>query len=348
MKAFLPISKVEERSDGTLFVSGIASTEALDVQGEIVTADAMKSAMPDFFKYGTGNLREMHGTSAAGIVEKATVEDGKTYIECIVVDPVAVKKVQTGTYKGFSIGGRALSKSDKTITSLRLSEISLVDRPANPEAVISMWKADAEPAANTAIDALAELLNKGDITPERLVELAGADMAKAEKPADEITKAEEPDPVEVAIDDLLAKADDIAKAGAELSGKNKTKLQAMHDTLKSMGVDCGAEKHDHTEDLAKADAEKGEALTKLADAESTIAKLNGEMDALKGEITKLKAMPAPGKALLNAVAVSKSEDVSGEPDSVSKAAPIVDAQGEHNDVASLIKMIHSKGGVIVR
>jgi hypothetical protein len=389
MKAFLPISKVEERDDGTLFVVGVASTEALDVQGEIVTAEAMKSAMPEFFKYGSGNLREMHQPMAAGTVEKAYIEDGKTMIECIVVDPIAIKKVQTGVYKGFSIGGKALAKFEKTITSLRLSEISLVDRPANPEATITMWKADgAEDAEVKAVDVLADMLNKGEITPERLVELA-----KAEKPVAKSYYGEEIFDAQVALRMLgdliylLAKeqaegesvpeqvaalqaafaglkafvvselteettikfedADGIAKAGKMISAANMEKLQALHDSLTSLGVACGTEKHDHAADIAKADGEKSEALAKLADAEGAIAKLSAEADTLKGEIERLKAMPAPGKALLNAVAVSKSEDGGGDSDAISKFSPITDAQGDTNDVASIIKMIHSKGGVIV-
>jgi hypothetical protein len=125
------------------------------------------------------------------------------------------------------------------------------------------------------------------------------------------------------------------------------KLQALHDSLTSLGVACGTEKHDHAADIAKADGEKSEALAKLADAEGAIAKLSAEADTLKGEIERLKAMPAPGKALLNAVAVSKSEDGGGDSDAISKFSPITDAQGDTNDVASIIKMIHSKGGVIV-
>lgn len=148
MRIYGQISKVTKNDDGTLTVEGIASSDCVDVQGETITADAMKNALPDFFKYGTGNLREMHENIAAGVVESASVEDdGKTYIVTKVVDPIAVKKVETGVYKGFSIGGSKLKGGydpvTKTISALRLSEISLVDRPANPESVITMWKSDS-------------------------------------------------------------------------------------------------------------------------------------------------------------------------------------------------------------
>jgi hypothetical protein len=171
---------MEERDDGTLFVSGVASAESVDSQGEVITSDAMKAALPDFFKHGSGNLREMHQMIAAGRVDKAEIgADGKTYIECIVVDPVAVKKVQTGTYKGFSVGGRALSKTDGVISSLRLTEISLVDRPANPDAVISVWK--AEGADEQDQDGGAPSAGAGESQPTHVPEVTKAVDESVEK-----------------------------------------------------------------------------------------------------------------------------------------------------------------------
>lgn len=146
MRFFAPLLKVEEAEDGTIKVYGIASTEKADRSGEILMASAVQAALPDFFAHGTGALREMHGLSAAGTVDEATInDDGDTLIEVTVVDPVAIKKVQTGTYKGFSVGGKVLERDTtnrKIITKIALNEISLVDRPANPGATIDLWKAD--------------------------------------------------------------------------------------------------------------------------------------------------------------------------------------------------------------
>lgn len=144
MKLYGEFTKVEPQDDGTIIVHGIASSGAVDDAGETVLPDAMKAALPDYMKFGA--VREMHGLSAAGTALKtSTGDDGATNIEALIVDPLAVKKVQMGVYKGFSIGGKVLGRdaTDKTIiTKLRLSEISLVDRPCNPEAAIGLWKAD--------------------------------------------------------------------------------------------------------------------------------------------------------------------------------------------------------------
>jgi hypothetical protein len=108
----------------------------------------------------------MHQPTAAGRTLEATVDDdGATRIVAHVVDPVAIAKVKSRTYSGFSIGGKVLARdgADPTvITRIRLSEISLVDRPANPEAVIDLWKADAAAPApgNAAVKARAGELAK--------------------------------------------------------------------------------------------------------------------------------------------------------------------------------------------
>ena len=47
------IQKVEPQDDGTVRVHGIASSEVTDDQGEIVRADAMRAAVPDYVFPGT-------------------------------------------------------------------------------------------------------------------------------------------------------------------------------------------------------------------------------------------------------------------------------------------------------
>ena len=143
MRLYGTIEKIEAQTDGTVRVHGIATSEAVDEQGEIVRAAAMRAAMPDYMRFPA--LREMHQLSAAGTTLEAEVgEDGTTRIVAHVVDPVAVAKVKNQVYRGFSIGGRVTQRdaaNPKVITALVLNEISLVDRPANPEAIFDCWKA---------------------------------------------------------------------------------------------------------------------------------------------------------------------------------------------------------------
>lgn len=137
-KYYAEINKVD--ADQRL-VYGYASTEALDSQGEVVKVDAIKDALDDYMKFA--NIREMHQPSAVGIAEFAKADDKGLYLCAKVVDDGAWDKVKAGVYKGFSIGGRALAKTGGVISKMRLMEISLVDRPANPECMIEMFKRDA-------------------------------------------------------------------------------------------------------------------------------------------------------------------------------------------------------------
>jgi hypothetical protein len=145
MRLYGAIEKVEPQDDGTVRVHGIASSEVVDDQGEIVRADAMRAAIPDYMRFPA--LREMHQLSAAGTTLEAEVgDDGATRIVAHVVDPIAITKVRNQVYRGFSIGGRVTQReagNSKAITGLVLNEISLVDRPANPEAIFDCWKASA-------------------------------------------------------------------------------------------------------------------------------------------------------------------------------------------------------------
>ena len=152
------INKVTAQEDGTLIVSGIASSEAVDGDGEIIRGDAMRAAIPDYMKFGA--VREMHANIAAGTALNIDVDDqNMTHFEAHVVDAGSVKKIEAGVLKGFSVGGKVTSwdtENKKIITGIRLNEISLVDRPCNPEAVFSIAKFEGEEIwdAQTALQAL--------------------------------------------------------------------------------------------------------------------------------------------------------------------------------------------------
>jgi HK97 family phage prohead protease len=141
MRLFAPIAKIDETQR---LVFGYASTEALDSQGEIVRKEAIEAALPDYMRFA--NIREMHQPSAVGVARAAELDDKGLHLAARIVDDEAWHKVVEGVYKGFSIGGRVTARdpdAKHVITGVDLLEISLVDRPANPEAVIELFKAGA-------------------------------------------------------------------------------------------------------------------------------------------------------------------------------------------------------------
>ena len=206
MKIFGNFEKAEKQEDGTIIVSGIASSEALDNDGEVIKADAIAAAIPDYMKFA--NIREMHQPKAAGTaIEISVMDDGRTFLKAHIVDSEAVKKVENNVYKGFSIGGRVTERDatdPKIIKGLRLSEISLVDRPCNPEAVFTFSKVDDDEKA------AADMENEGGKTADPKPEAAaGATAAAAGTSESETSKSDTA--AATASTAAIEKADDVKK-----------------------------------------------------------------------------------------------------------------------------------------
>lgn len=346
-RLYAEIAKTEAQEDGTIKVYGYASSGAEDSDGETITSDAMKAALPDYMKFGA--VREMHdATKAAGTAIEAEVqEDGRTWFGAHVVDPIAVKKVGAGVYKGFSIGGKITGRDDlnkKLIKGIKLVEVSLVDRPANPEAVFTMYKAETDEAKSEVVDT-------------------------EPKPVEEVppTPIEEPK--------AAAETVEVEKAGARYSKATKTALKAAHDACKAadaalakLGYEDAEEaeeddqtKAEQTDDLQKACTTAGcpegtsaaewlAEITSELESMRTIAKAAGIEEATPvslvnalskrindqvAEIAKLKDQPAPPKGYANGVALSKADDRAGV--DAKEVAPVTTSNGEENEVATLIK-----------
>jgi phage head maturation protease len=141
MRIYAPLQKIDEEQR---MVYGYASTEALDSQGEIIKRDAIEAALPGFMRFG--NIREMHQPSAVGKAKDAMIDDKGLYLAAKIIDDDAWAKVKAGVYSGFSVAGQVTARDPMqkhVITGCQLSEISLVDRPSNPEAVFEMFKSAA-------------------------------------------------------------------------------------------------------------------------------------------------------------------------------------------------------------
>ena len=157
-------------------VFGYASTEAQDAHGETILKSAIEDALADYMEFA--NIREMHQLSAVGTAEEASVDDKGLYLGAKVIDDAAWGKVTSGVYKGFSVGGKVLARDKddkKIITKILLTEISLVDRPSNPEARFDVWKA----AGSESVDAITratETLDKINSAIPKVVKPDAADL----------------------------------------------------------------------------------------------------------------------------------------------------------------------------
>jgi hypothetical protein len=156
----MPIGKVDQERR---IVSGFATLDNVDKQGDVVDTTASLSAFKNF----RGNLREMHQPSAVGKIvsfkeDKYFDPSTKKFYSGVYVSAYVSKgaqdaweKVLDGTYSGFSIGGNikkyddeyneGMDKAVRIIKEYELHELSLVDNPANQFAnIFSVEKVNGE------------------------------------------------------------------------------------------------------------------------------------------------------------------------------------------------------------
>lgn len=303
-RLYAEIAKMEAQDDGTVKVWGYASSEAVDSDGEIIAAEAMKAAIPDYMKFGA--VREMHGSNAAGTAIEINVEDdGRTFFGAHIVDPVAVTKVKTGVYKGFSIGGSVTARDElnkSQITGLKLTEISLVDRPANPDAVFTCFKADKPKDEEEA--------DKDDKPSDKSTE----EEDENPKDGDKESKAEDKDDKD---DD---KKDEAEKSvSVNLSESEIAILKAVLAMVEKSAVSNGIAKAESADELAK--------------AQDALKKSNDALAKAQAEIESLKKQAAPPKG--STKAIGKAEDTGEDP--LNGFQPIVKNDGTLDDVATLVK-----------
>jgi pSer/pThr/pTyr-binding forkhead associated (FHA) protein len=163
--SYAAIIKQEKQEDGTLLVYGKATDDSLDIDQQICDAAWLEKAMPEWFKTG-GNIREQHSSIAAGVAKELDSKPDGHYISALVVDAQSVKKVETGVLKGFSIGIRAprIVRDNKAangrIIDGQIVEVSLVDRPANPNAKLMLAKSNG-----TEVVQMEQYIEKEEETP---------------------------------------------------------------------------------------------------------------------------------------------------------------------------------------
>lgn len=141
------ITKTEKMEDGRLMVQGIATSEALDGDGEVLDYDSTKAA----FTAWAGNIREQHDPKkAVGRAVEVLADDAtrsitvKAFISAGAPDTQA--KLLDGTLAAFSLGGKvakriadsAKSTTGETVAAMRvfvksLTELSVVDVGSNPD-----------------------------------------------------------------------------------------------------------------------------------------------------------------------------------------------------------------------
>lgn len=339
-------------------VVGFATLDNIDTSGDIVTSEASMKAFAKF----RGNIRYMHERVPVGKLidfQPAVYFDEETQSQHNGVQ-VTVKiseaeddvwiKCQDGTLSGFSIGGNVvktsytynekLSKNVKVIEDYELTELSLVDNPANQFANITAIRKSKDGAIEEGdelqmfgqIEKVFEINTKGgnpklsketentkdtageaasevEVTNVNSVENTGAidSEATATDAEETSTKEDTPDvePVEEGDkEEDVKEVVDIQSALAETLGRFKELLEeSASETAKSFDAKVG-ELNSKIEalsgDVEKVNA-KNEELTEKVNSPETGEKLDNLAEVLKGFGSRLDN-------IVESTAVRKSVD----------------------------------------
>ena len=315
--SYAKIIKQEKQDDGTLLVYGKATDDALDIDEQICDASWLDKAMPDWFKTG-GNIREQHSNIAAGVAKELDSKSDGHYISALIVDPVSVKKVETGVLKGFSIGIRSprivrdTKAANGRIIDGQIVEISLVDRPANPNAKLMLAKSDNA----GALEQVEEFIEKEQDRDDR--GRFGSGDGGSDKPESDKPESEKPE-----------------------AGWNSTDQQDLNDAVSAndevmQGLDNlnDEDSEDFEEELTDADDEAiDEAFDSLKEANEQIeaaynAKTEDERkDALENAVVR---MDDARTALLNADNKTIQSYASDVEDAASEIEQMLDVYNERD------------------
>lgn len=218
-RVFVPLTKVDEEQR---LVYGRITQEMLDKSKEVMDYTTSK---PFFEKWSSdihansnglskGNVRVMHGLVAAGKLTELDFNDEDQAIDVCakVVDDAEWNKCLEGVYTGFSVGGNYEKRWTDTVDGEKIkkytanpNEVSLVDNPCVPSATFTMLKADG------AEEQVAFQVENDDNEWPGFAKAEGEVVEEEAK--EEVIEKTAPAPVvEPANTDVVAKAEEMAKA----------------------------------------------------------------------------------------------------------------------------------------
>lgn len=136
--------------EGEFHIVGYAATSDFDLQGDVISDEALRDSSLDLLKNSTVLLNH-DVTKAIGKVTKAEFDKHGLLIDVLIskTEPEIIQKIKEGVLNKFSIRGQVLEREKKfmpeldrvvnVIQRMSLVEVSLVSVPANPEARAIGW-----------------------------------------------------------------------------------------------------------------------------------------------------------------------------------------------------------------
>lgn len=283
-------------------VYGIVSTELEASDGLVVSREAILEAWPDYMKFG--NVREMHQDIAAGVIEESAMTDKGMMVGAYVADDSTWNKVKRRVLKAFSIRGPILEVVGNVVTRLKLIEISLVDRGADPGALITMFRAEGSEQTQAGQQPQGE----STMTDKERMALAAAKPEASVKRGDEMGGASTPaiEAAEVnilaeigqhvdAIGSLVAKFNDLHD-GEKVAPEVLAHMQNSHRSMgKAMAAHLKASTSYGAKDEGEAGAEEAQRAEGIPHkpAGSKLDLILSRIDALESKVAPaVEAKPA--------------------------------------------------------
>lgn len=298
---FIFFTDFQKYDEEQRMVYGYATTDALDSQGEIIELGATADAVEEYRHWA--NIREMHSNSAVGTAPVIEMRKDGLWLGAHIVDDRAWEKVKAGVYKGFSIGGKIapggkisefseeLGKTINRIKKYMLTEISLVDRPANPLATFSFIKRQSD----TEVKEMTDELNKEILEKEQPV----AEEVAEEAPVEEVAESKE-EVAEEAVEEKVAeepKESETDESGEEVEEEVK---EEVVEEAKSEEAEKSVDSKDEMVSIKKSEYDD------LVKKSELVKKQDEVLDMLKSEIQKAFDEEEPKELVQKSAPIKKS------------------------------------------
>jgi len=329
---------IQKDAEHQRLVIGFATLDNVDLTNDVITAEASQKAFENF----RGNVRLMHDKlrPVGKVVDlaPATYFDAETQKEysgiqvAVAVsdsEPGVWQKCLDGTLSGFSIGGAVkrtepeyredIGKTVQVIKEYQLTELSLVDSPANHLAnVHTIYKSvdGDESVANPmglygTIQKVLEIQTKGDFPkmaeeinkstdPAEVSEVENTEEAVVEPVAEEVQEAPAEEPAKAEAKPSLEEV--LANLSAQIAGQNESVAKSVGETV-SLQLDEVKKEFDSRfsslEDAQKQfEAPISELKAKIASIEEGLKTTEKRLDAVTSNSAIKKSLDATDEPVL--------------------------------------------------
>jgi hypothetical protein len=338
------IIKIEEvgQINDHIIVAGIASNGSLDWDDEIIDLDSLRSSWDDYMKNPV--LRYMHGKDSrhpdaigrvipeyiteSGKILKTEFRNGNPFIVAEISNAPDVEdiriKIQEGVLRGFSIGGRAnrvtdfchkLGKNIDKVFVKRLSEISIVDLPANKKGFFEIIKGCVGNNCSYNIDNKNyEGINIPENDTNENIEIEKSEMENkmTENIEMEMTEQQFKEFIKSTVSEMIEEQETIEKIEAgEAAIKEAQDLRTMIDELEAKIIAMAEQLKSQPQETMKTENEVEEVIK-----DETIE--NDRVSKLESEIKEIKESP-----------LYKSEQIVGKTETVEQVSHLANIIKAH-------------------